>query len=202
VLLQQADQGASSKLLKGVGTMQQYSTTRKSSGFAIPEDDKRSLLAEDQYRLEITAFESLTIAQEAKLVDLARAGDMDAQTAIIEHTLGYIYFLAWRYAKKFLGQNAMDIAQAGNVAIVEHLHDALQSRLPFPFLKVVARNAMINHCTEDRIIPVPRRSYERGRRAPLVISITTPILGTDLTILDLLEDANWSAVSACVGVQA
>lgn len=170
--------------------MQRYHTTTTRT--AVPQDDKRLLLAVNQYRMELKEIGRLNPLEERRLADMARTGNKDAQAALIEHCLGYVYGMAWHYAGKFPETEVLDIAQAGNEAIVKHLPEALQARNVCAFLFLVARYAMIDHCAKDQLIPVPRASYNRGRRAPLTVSLFTPLsCDTDRMLLDALECADW-----------
>jgi hypothetical protein len=178
--------------------MPQYYTSAKSG----VEDDGRSLLAMDLYRLEIQEIGRLDLAQEQELVQLARTGNQEARARIVESCLGYVYSMAWHYSRLHPSNTEpLDLAQVGNEAIVRHLDESLRSRYTCNFLRLVARRAMVTYCVEDKIIRVPDTSYRRGRRAPLTVSLTAPLSGSDdMTVLDLLEDANWQGLAACVEV--
>jgi DNA-directed RNA polymerase sigma subunit (sigma70/sigma32) len=179
---------------------QQYCTT---SERRVPEDDGRSLLAVDQYRVEVKEIGRLDLAQERELVEMARAGDEEARARLIESCLEYVFGLAWRYyynAEQHSDSSevVLDLAQAGNEAIVRHLDEALRGRCPCAFLRQVACHAMIEYCYENKSIRVPRCS--RGR-APATVSLDAPVSEADRTLLDLLEDTNWqeAAVSDACG---
>lgn len=181
--------------------MQQYCTTAK-PGVTIPDDDGRSLLAVNQYRLEVQEIGRLSLAQEQKIVQLARTGDEEARALLIESCLGYVYSLGVHYSLMHPSNtDAMDLAQVGNEAIVRHLDESLRSRYTCAFLRLVARRAISTYCVEDKLIRVPCTSYRKGKRAPLTISLTAPLYGDDdRTVLDLLEDANWQELDACLEV--
>jgi DNA-directed RNA polymerase sigma subunit (sigma70/sigma32) len=178
--------------------MPQYYTSAKTGG----EDDGRSLLASDLYRLEIQEIDRLDLAQEQELVELARTGNEAARAQIVESCLGYVYSMAWHYSRLHPSNSEpLDLSQVGNEAVVRHLDESLRSRYTCAFLRLVARRAMIDYCMEDKLIRVPARSYNRGRRAPLTVSLTAPLYGdSDMTVLDLLEDANWQELDACLEV--
>ncbi len=181
--------------------MQQYCTTAK-SGVEVPEDDGRSLLAVDQYRVEVQEIGRFSVAQEREIVEMARKGNQEARLLLIESCLGYVYGLAWHYAKQHpRNSDPLDLAQVGNEAVVCHLDESLRSRYTCAFLRLVARRAMVSYCIEDKLIRVPCTSYGRGRRAPLTVSLMAPLYDSDQTLLDLLEDADWQGIEACVEVE-
>ncbi len=195
--------------------MPQYYTSAKTG----LEDDGRSLLAMDLYRLEIQEIDRLDLAQEQELVQLARTGNQEARARIVESCLGYVYSMAWHYSRlhpsntepldlaqvgneaivRHLDESLLDLAQVGNEAIVRHLDESLRSRYTCNFLRLVARRAMVSYCVEDKLIRVPETSYRQGKRAPLTISLLAPLPGSDgMTVLDLLEDADWQGLDSCL----
>ncbi len=176
--------------------MPQYYTSAKTG----LEDDGRSLLAMDLYRLEIQEIDRLDLAQEQELVQLARTGNQEARARIVESCLGYVYSMAWHYSRLHPSNTEpLDLAQVGNEAIVRHLDESLRSRYTCNFLRLVARRAMVSYCVEDKLIRVPETSYRQGKRAPLTISLLAPLPGSDgMTVLDLLEDADWQGLDSCL----
>lgn len=149
--------------------MQEYCTAKANE---IPEDDGRSLLAVDQYRLEVGGIEPLDILQQRTLAQMAREGNQEARTQLIESCLKQVYCTAWRYARLPGDPDILDICQAGSEAMLQHIDEALKSRNPCAFLLVVARYAMVTCCIEDRLIRIPVSSYyDLGKRAPLIVSL-------------------------------
>ena len=176
--------------------MQQYCTCAK-PGPNIPEDDGRSLLAMDQYMYELKHLSRYSVAEERDLVQRVRQGDREAKTLLIESCLGYVCSVAACCACRHASNSdVLDVVQAGNEAIVRHVDVALKSRYTCALLRVVARRAMIKYCIEDKLIRVPETSYRRGRRAPLMVSLLTPL--DDRMLLDLLEDADWQRLHEAV----
>jgi len=181
--------------------MQHYCTRAKARP-NIPEDDGRSLLAIDQYGCELAAIDRLSMAEEQELVQRARQGDQEARTLLIESCLRYVYSVASRYVRQYSVSSleVMDVAQVGNEAVVRHLDESLRGHSPCAFLRVSAWQAIAHYSMENKlIIRVPRTSYRHGRRAPLTISLMTPLSGDDdKMLLDLLEDADWQALREAV----
>ena len=183
--------------------MQRYCTTAKNPHSEVPPDDGRSLLASDLYRLEVKQSHRFDVAEEHNLVQLARSGNQEARSLLIESCLGYIYGFAFKYSQKFSHVDMMDLAQVGNEAIVECFDGALKSRYPCAYLRVAARNVMIDYCISDGLIRVPATSYRCGKRAPLTVSLTAPLYDDDgRSLLDCLEDADWQGIKAGTEVMA
>jgi len=182
--------------------MQRYYST-VNIGSSIPEDDGRSLLALDQYRLEVNLTHRYTVLEEYNLVLRARRGDKEASALLIESCQKYVYGVACHYSSLHpSNSDILDLVQVGNEAIVNNFEESLKSRYTTSFLCVVARRAIVTYCIEDKLIRVPYASYRRGCRAPLTVSLLAPLHGdTDRTLLDILECADWQAVgSAFEGV--
>jgi RNA polymerase sigma factor (sigma-70 family) len=155
---------------------------------SIPEDDGRSLLAIDQYRLEMSKIRRLDVLEERRVADLARSGDKDAKGLLIESLLGYVYGIALQYASK-RNVDVMDLIQAGNEAVVRHLDEALKCRNACAFLCVVARYAIISYFIEDSIIRVPVGSFGGGSRAPLTVSLLSPLTSDNtFSLVDIIPD--------------
>jgi hypothetical protein len=174
--------------------MQRHYTSPK-LGAGAPEDDGRSLLAVDQYRLEVNEIGRFSVVQEIALVERARSGDMEAKSLLVESCLPYVYSLAWRLSMQHpSNSDPLDLAQVGNEGILMHLDEALRSRYTCAFLRLVARRVMWRYCIEDKTIRVPATTYRSGRRAPLVVSLMASARD-GRTLLDLLEDADFSEVA-------
>jgi len=105
--------------------------------------------------------------------------------------------MVWHYVQNHPDDGMgvlMDLVQAGNLAMVEVLDKALYARNVIGYLKVVARYAINLAWIEDRLIPVCRSSYMKGKRAPLTVSLTTPLYSdSSTTLLDVLECADWQS---------
>lgn len=168
--------------------MQHNCTTVKTEE---PEDDGRSLLAANQYRLELQELEPLDILQQRTLAQMAREGNQEARTLLFEHCLKGAYYTAWQYARIPGNPEVLDICQAGSEAMLHHIDEALKSRNPCGFLLVAARWAMAKYCTlEDRLIQVPPASYYQcGKRAPLTVSLMASRYGEgERTLLEELGE--------------
>ena len=150
---------------------------------AIPEDDYRSLLARDQFEYELAQIGRLNPLEERRLADMARAGSKEAGELLIESCLTYARCYALVYVQRNPHIDVLDLIQAGSEAMVRRLPEALKARNACAFLRVVARYTILDYSIEDRLIRVPSASYRRGRRAPLVISLSQSICN-DLTVLD------------------
>jgi len=151
----------------------------------IPCDDGRPLTAKDQYRIEVAELSPLTVSQELNLVEMARSGNRDAAFLLVESCLPYVLAVARKRAY-MTNLDALDLIQAASERMVKYLEKAIWSRYPSAYLKLVARHAISCYCIEyGPPIRVPRTSYGRGKRAPVVISLDAP-RGAG-ALLDLVE---------------
>jgi DNA-directed RNA polymerase specialized sigma24 family protein len=152
------------------------------------EDDGRSLLAIDQWCQEIESFRKLDVKEEYELVERARSGCPKAKLALLESCFPYIYGVAKHYASlPSCNSDIMDLVQVGNEVAIANFEECLKSRYPTGFLCFAAKHAIITYYREDKPIRVPTTSYSHGHRAPLTVSLMTPLYD-DVLLLEVLPD--------------
>jgi DNA-directed RNA polymerase sigma subunit (sigma70/sigma32) len=124
------------------------------------------------YRREVRSLPRFTRAEEQELVRRARGGDADARTALIQSCLNYVGFMAAWHARYVVHDEYLDLVGIGNVAVVEHVDEALTRENPCAYLRGCAKFAIIYHCfNRDSLIPTPWQAKQRIS----VTSLDTPV---------------------------
>src|SRR5258708_8864450 len=108
------------------------------------------------YRREVRSLPRLTRAEEQELVRRARRGDADARTALIQSCLNYVGFMAAWHARYVFHDEYLDLVGIGNVAVVEHVDEALTRENPSAYLRGSAKFSIIYYCfNPPPLIPPP-----------------------------------------------
>jgi len=163
--------------------MKHQTTTAPSS------DSLYVLTNEQQYRREIAQCPRLTKAQEQRLVDRARTGDLQAGEDLLMGLLPGIECIASRYytgyAKPWKRLEYLDLIQEGNRAIVEKLPGALEKTNPCAYLLATAEGAIHRYCFQQRTCI---RTPETEGAVPLLVeSLDTSRFSDDgLALLDVV----------------
>ena len=114
------------------------------------------------YRREVRSLPRLTRAEEQELVRRARKGDADARTALIKSCLNYVGFMAAWHARYVYHDEYLDLVGIGNVAVVEHVDEALTRENPCAYLRGCAKYAIIYYCyNRSSLIPTPWQAKQR-----------------------------------------
>jgi len=146
------------------------------------------LSALQAYRADIAQFQRLSPVEESEIIERARLGDAQARTVLVESCQRYIHAVATRlahyyYNSRDVALDALDIAQEGNLWLVEHLDRVLAHPTPYPYAWLSVRCIMLNYCKEYRsIIRTPRT---KGRVPHRIMSLDAPLY-EDVTLLDLV----------------
>lgn len=124
------------------------------------------------YRREVRSLPRFTREEEQELVRRARRGDADARTALIQSCLNYVGFMAAWHARYVFHDEYLDLVGIGNVAVVEHVDEALRRDNPCAYLRGCAKFAIIYHCfNRDSLIPTPWQDKQRIS----VVSLDMPV---------------------------
>src|SRR5258708_5450364 len=124
------------------------------------------------YQREVRSLPRFTRAEELELVSRARRGDADARTALIQSCLNYVGFIAAWHARYALHDEYLDLVGIGNVAVVEHVDEALTRENPCAYLRGCVKYAIIYYCfNRSSLIPTPWQAKQRIS----VTSLDTPV---------------------------
>ncbi len=108
------------------------------------------------YQREVRSLPRFTLAEEQELVRRARRGDADARTALIQSCLNYVGFMAAWHVRYVFHDEYLDLVGIGNVAVVEHVDEALTRENPCAYLRGCAKFAIIYYCfNRASLIPTP-----------------------------------------------
>ena len=104
------------------------------------------LTSEEQYRSMTRNLPRLSREEETEIIKRATAGDLSARERLLTSCLNYIGFIANRYRQYLYHDEYLDLVGIGNLAVVEHLDQALASENPCGYLRSVAKYSMIHYC--------------------------------------------------------
>src|SRR5260370_38333091 len=114
------------------------------------------------YRREVRVLPVLTRVEEQDIVRGARKGDADARTALIQSCLNYVGFMAAWHARYVYHDEYLDLVGIGNVAVVEHVDEALTRENPCAYLRGCAKFAIIYYCfNRSSLIPTPWQAKQK-----------------------------------------
>lgn len=129
------------------------------------------LSSEEQYRKDIAQVPRYTKADEAAFVERARSGDEQARHNLILSRIGYITFLARKYANISQAHphrvEFLDLVQLGNLTALERLDKALASPNPIGYLNKAVAGAMIDYA-RIQISSIPTGKHHNGERMPVI----------------------------------
>src|SRR5260370_24691438 len=135
------------------------------------------------YRREVRVLPVLTRAEEQELVRRARRGDAEARTALIQSCLNYVGFMAAWHARDVYHDEYLDLVGIGNVAVVEHVDEALTRENPCAYLRGCAKFAIIYYCfNRASLIPTPWQA----KQSISVASLDTPVYANTVQLEPVL----------------
>jgi len=157
-------------------------------------DDLYDLTANTLYTAEVARLPKLTILEEQNLVAHAHMGDAEARQQIIVSCLHYalgkarvIYNL-----RQLTHDDLLDLAQVGNLAMLEDFERALQRNNPLSYLRGIARRAITLYCAYRSSLiskPASLTQEQREKRGLVTVeSLDTPLsIDGTLIRLDFVE---------------
>jgi RNA polymerase sigma factor (sigma-70 family) len=107
---------------------------------------------------------SCDAARERKLLRAAQRGDRGARARLVEHHLGLVRAIAWRY--RDWGLSAEDLVQEGSIGLLEAIdhYDVNLGPVFEPYARFRIRRAIRNALTNQaRLIRLPKHVVERRR---------------------------------------
>jgi DNA-directed RNA polymerase sigma subunit (sigma70/sigma32) len=120
------------------------------------------LTTEELYQREVRSLPRLTITEEQELIRRARNGDTEARTALVQSCLNYVGFIAAWHARYVCHDEYLDLVGIGNVAVVEHVDEALTKENPCAYLRGCAKYSIIYYCfNRSSLIPTPWQAKQK-----------------------------------------
>lgn len=146
------------------------------------------LSAETLYTLEVKSLRRVSREEEPGQVERAQQGDGEARQALLKSCLRYLRLKALDlyYERRPVHTDVMDLVGVANLAIVEGLEKALQTREPFLYLIGIGLKQMRVYCTYHApLIRRPEMSIKEVIRldpypaSASVESLNTPLYDSD-----------------------